>query len=37
MSKLRRFFHRWKDFFLTDGLMYLVFVVTLVLLFAFFR
>lgn len=37
MSKLRRFFHRWKDFFLTDGLMYLVFVVTLVLLFTFFR
>ena len=37
MRKLRRFFHRWKDFFLTDGLMYLVFGVTLVLLFAFFR
>ncbi len=37
MSNLRRFYHRWKDFFLTDGLMYLVFVVTLVILFTFFR
>jgi hypothetical protein len=37
VSQLRRFFHRWKGFFLTDGLMYLVFVVTFVILFAFFR
>lgn len=37
MRKLRTFFHRWKDYFLTDGLMYLVFILTLVVLFTFFR
>ncbi len=37
MHNLRRFYERWKGFFLVDGLMYLVFVVTLVILFTFFR
>ncbi len=37
MHRYRRFFHQWKAYFLTDGLMYLVFIVTLVILFAFFR
>ena len=37
MRSLRHFYERWKSFFLVDGLMYLVFVVTLVILFVFFR
>ena len=37
MRNLRSFFQRWKDFFLTDGLMYLVFVLTFIILFVFFR
>ena len=37
MSKLPDWFHRWKAFFLTDGLMYLVFVVMFIILFTFFR
>ena len=37
MRNLRNFFQRWKDFFLTDGLMYLVFVLTFIILFVFFR
>ncbi len=37
MSKLRDSFHRWKGFFLTDGLMYLVFIVMFIILFTFFR
>lgn len=37
MSGWRRFYARWKDYFLTDGLMYLAFVLTLLVLFAFFR
>jgi hypothetical protein len=37
MSNFRDSFNRWKGFFLTDGLMYLVFVVMFIILFTFFR
>ncbi len=37
MSKLRYFYRRYRQYILSDGLMYVVFIVFLALLFAFFR
>ena len=36
MSKLRDFYRRYRQYILTDGLMYVVFIVFLALLFVFF-
>ncbi len=36
MSKLRDFYRRYRQYILTDGLMYVVFIVFLGLLFVFF-
>ena len=36
MSRLREFFQRYRQYILSDGLMYLVFIVALGLMFVFF-
>lgn len=36
MPKLRDFYRRYRQYILTDGLMYVVFIVFLALLFVFF-
>ncbi len=36
MQRLRDFYQRYKQYILSDGLMYLVFVLVLVLMFVFF-
>lgn len=36
MQRLRDFYRRYKQYILTDGLMYLAFIVALVLMFVFF-
>lgn len=36
MSRLRDFFQRYRQYILSDGLMYVVFIVVLALLFVFF-
>ncbi len=37
MPKLRDFYRRYRQYILSDGLMYLVFIVFLAFLFVFFR
>lgn len=37
MSKLRDFYRRYRQYILSDGLMYVVFIIFLALLFVFFR
>ncbi len=37
MSKLRDFYRRYRQYILSDGLMYVVFILVLALLFVFFR
>jgi len=37
MKKLREFYTQYRQYILTDGLMYLVFIVFIALLFVFFR
>ena len=37
MSQLRDFYRRYRQYILSDGLMYSVFVLALALLFVFFR
>jgi hypothetical protein len=37
MNKLRAFYRQYKQYILTDGLMYLVFFLALALMFVFFR
>ena len=37
MSHLREFYRRYRQYILSDGLMYLVFILVLALLFVFFR
>ena len=37
MNKLRDFFRKYRQYILTDGLMYLIFIVFIALLFIFFR
>jgi hypothetical protein len=36
MSRLREFYQRYRQYILSDGLMYVVFIVVLALMFAFF-
>ncbi|GAA4390325.1 hypothetical protein [Hymenobacter koreensis] len=36
MQRLRDFYQRYKQYILSDGLMYLVFILALVLMFVFF-
>jgi hypothetical protein len=36
MSKLRDFYRKYRQYILSDGLMYLVFIVALALMFVFF-
>lgn len=36
MQRLRQFYQRYRQYILTDGLMYLVFIVALLLMFVFF-
>ena len=36
MSRLRAFYQRYRQYILSDGLMYLVFIVALALMFLFF-
>ncbi|GAB3826904.1 hypothetical protein GCM10028821_09790 [Hymenobacter jeollabukensis] len=36
MQRLRDFYRRYRQYILTDGLMYLVFIVALALMFVFF-
>lgn len=36
MSRLREFYQRYRQYILSDGLMYLVFILALALLFVFF-
>jgi hypothetical protein len=37
MNKLRAFYQQYKQYILTDGLMYLVFVLALAIMFIFFQ
>ena len=37
MSHLREFYQRYRQYILSDGLMYVVFILVLALLFLFFR
>ena len=37
MQRLREFYQRYRQYLLTDGLMYLVFLLVLAVLFIFFR
>jgi hypothetical protein len=37
MSRLREFYQRYRQYILSDGLMYVVFILVLALLFLFFR
>ncbi len=37
MSKLRDFYRRYRQYILSDGLMYVVFILVLALMFVFFR
>ena len=37
MSRLRAFYQRYRQYILSDGLMYVVFILVLALLFLFFR
>jgi len=37
MRRLRDFYQQYRQYILSDGLMYLVFVLVLAVLFAFFR
>lgn len=37
MSKLRDFYRRYRQYILSDGLMYMVFILVLAFLFVFFR
>ncbi|SNR49468.1 hypothetical protein SAMN06269173_10338 [Hymenobacter mucosus] len=37
MSKLRQFFQEYRQYILSDGLMYVAFIVILGLMFLFFR
>jgi hypothetical protein len=36
MSRLRAFYQRYRQYILSDGLMYVVFIVALALMFVFF-
>lgn len=36
MQRLREFYQRYKQYILSDGLMYLVFILALALMFVFF-
>jgi len=36
MSRLREFYQRYRQYILSDGLMYVVFIVVLALMFIFF-
>lgn len=36
MSRLRAFYQRYRQYILSDGLMYLVFILALALMFVFF-
>lgn len=36
MSKLRAFYQQYRQYILSDGLMYLVFILALVIMFVFF-
>jgi len=36
MRKLREFYHKYRQYLLSDGLMYLVFILALGLMFVFF-
>lgn len=36
MQRLREFYQRYKQYILSDGLMYLAFILALVLMFVFF-
>jgi hypothetical protein len=36
MSRIREFYQRYRQYILSDGLMYLVFIVALALMFVFF-
>lgn len=37
MNKLREFYRQYRQYILSDGLMYLVFILALALMFVFFR
>ena len=37
MSSFREFYRKYRQYILTDGLMYAVFILVLVVLFVFFR
>ena len=37
MARLREFYRRYRQYILTDGLMYVVFILVLALLFVFFQ
>ncbi len=37
MSKLKEFYRKYRQYILSDGLMYLVFILVLALMFVFFR
>ena len=37
MSRLRQLFQRYRQYILSDGLMYLVFLLALAVMFVFFR
>ena len=37
MPRLREFFQRYRQYILSDGLMYLVFLLALAIMFLFFR
>jgi hypothetical protein len=37
MSRFREFYQRYRQYILSDGLMYVVFILVLALLFLFFR
>lgn len=37
MSRLRKFYQRYRQYILSDGLMYVVFILALALMFVFFR
>ena len=37
MNKLRAFYQKYRQYILSDGLMYVVFIVVLALMFVFFK
>jgi hypothetical protein len=37
MARLREFYQRYRQYILTDGLMYVVFLLALAIMFIFFR